>query len=839
MSALETGQEFASLGMHETAEGCFSKAMLYIPLLLSILNTSEGLENTLRNEISLLIFEIYTYRAANASSMKQQALAVQLYSKASDLVSSQMSSDLHFAKGLRVKLIETLIVEAHPLIISRDPLSLSYLRRALDSISTPMCACNQCCQFQVELAGLEAKVLRMLAWAYSTIENDGTAALNCVNKLKELPTMLSQNFTSFLAVKCYCQLNRPDEAETEFLNLCTTDGVAKELYMEAISAVVQLPNGTAILQEAADALLEHFPSDPSLLLHVIHCLLDHSPAKDVNSRYVSADAVVLRVLANDAIMCTKLLLKSDDLNVKKLRDTVYRLLWNRATFHFQAQNYKSSSSFFAAAYQFASPELEQSKVARFCALSHVGLREWERAHEYLDVAEKLKPKCIYSHFIRLKIFLEQNAPNDALKLLQQMILLPDFDIHLLRVTCQEALSCDMLLVAKEALQLLHKEVVRENANKPCDLQESIIMRCLIHVTEKMVISSTPFDGTQQDVISLSSDFTELAKLYTVALGRFRGCSGTEILEKSLIEDKMPLEIDYFAAAAWNLAKKASEKHDYQSCTELFRVSAGFYSLHPRNGVSELKSQKIAFLMAAASAIESWKRNESSSRESDLQVARECLLDCRRVSKALTARLEPQLTMDKSDIFLIMKEVELALISKNSQETLQLLEEASNLPQVSSKNLLSIARLCFEPAVTDTCAGKRALQMALSKATDSDPLSPDAVSWALVVLVQNSLNDEEKLCSYSTALKFISSLRYKDLPEMELLYLATTAWNKGVNHAKLDHINLAKSYMSTALSLAASCKSLQDKIEELKKQYSQLVQRRAVEDLAVEGAASIL
>jgi hypothetical protein len=42
---------------------------------------------------------------------------------------------------------------------------------------------------------------------------------------------------------------------------------------------VQLPNGTAILQEAADALLEHFPSDPSLLLHVIHCLLDHSPDK--------------------------------------------------------------------------------------------------------------------------------------------------------------------------------------------------------------------------------------------------------------------------------------------------------------------------------------------------------------------------------------------------------------------------------------------------------------------------------------------------------------------------------------------------------------------------------
>jgi hypothetical protein len=58
--------------MHETAEGCFSKAMLYVPLLLSVLNNSEGLENTLRNEITLFIFEIHTYRAANASSLKQQ-----------------------------------------------------------------------------------------------------------------------------------------------------------------------------------------------------------------------------------------------------------------------------------------------------------------------------------------------------------------------------------------------------------------------------------------------------------------------------------------------------------------------------------------------------------------------------------------------------------------------------------------------------------------------------------------------------------------------------------------------------------------------------------------------
>lgn len=78
----------------------------------------------------------------------------------------------------------------------------------------------------------------MLAWAYSTIENDGTAALNCVNKLQDLSDKHHDNFTSFLAVKCYCQLNRSHEAETEFLSLCSVDGVPKEMFMELFTVSV-------------------------------------------------------------------------------------------------------------------------------------------------------------------------------------------------------------------------------------------------------------------------------------------------------------------------------------------------------------------------------------------------------------------------------------------------------------------------------------------------------------------------------------------------------------------------------------------------------------------------
>lgn len=67
----QTGQDFAGLGMHESAEGCFSKAMTYIPFLVDILNNSEDLEMGELSDICTFLFELYTDRAGNASTLKQ------------------------------------------------------------------------------------------------------------------------------------------------------------------------------------------------------------------------------------------------------------------------------------------------------------------------------------------------------------------------------------------------------------------------------------------------------------------------------------------------------------------------------------------------------------------------------------------------------------------------------------------------------------------------------------------------------------------------------------------------------------------------------------------------
>lgn len=70
----------------------------------------------------------------------------------------------------------------------------------------------------------------------------------------------------------------------------------------------------------------------------------------------------------------------------------------------------------------------------------------------------------------------------------------------------------------------------------------------------------------------------------------------------------------------------------------------------------LWGSKIAYLMAAASAIDDWKSSDpqESNRNMQLSVAKECLKECRRVSSKLKAMLEPGSLQDKSDIFLVMK-----------------------------------------------------------------------------------------------------------------------------------------------------------------------------------------
>lgn len=109
-----------------------------------------------------------------------------------------------------------------------------------------------------------------------------------------------------------------------------------------------------------------------------------------------------------------------------------------------------------------------------------------------------------------------------------------------KVTCQEALSCEMLHVAKEALHFLHQEVLQQKAGKKCDIEESTIIRCLAHVTEKMIDHSDPskrFPGHQPKG-ETCAPMAELAALYKLALERFTAEGDTAVVNKGPDDETM-------------------------------------------------------------------------------------------------------------------------------------------------------------------------------------------------------------------------------------------------------------------------------------------------------------
>jgi hypothetical protein len=64
-----------------------------------------------------------------------------------------------------------------------------------------------------------------------------------------------------------------------------------------------------------------------------------------------------------------------------------------------------------------------------------------RAHDYLNLAERLNPECHFIHFTRFKVYLEQHDTEKAAQQLKRMISLPDCDIHILRVSGAARHSC--------------------------------------------------------------------------------------------------------------------------------------------------------------------------------------------------------------------------------------------------------------------------------------------------------------------------------------------------------------------------------------------------------------
>jgi hypothetical protein len=155
----------------------------------------------------------------------------------------------------------------------------------------------------------------MLAWGYTSIEINGQRALNCIVHLRQLDQSVEDAVIGYVALKAYIELKKYPEARTEFMGLLTASDVPLAIYLQAITvratvwlhcmngfasiiwmlctavcqfsiphshvlqAIVQIPGGMTSIQEVARAVLERFPTETSILVHIVKCLIDLGPSK--------------------------------------------------------------------------------------------------------------------------------------------------------------------------------------------------------------------------------------------------------------------------------------------------------------------------------------------------------------------------------------------------------------------------------------------------------------------------------------------------------------------------------------------------------------------------------
>ena len=125
------------------------------------------------------------------------------------------------------------------------------------------------------------QVLRMLAHALLEEAGNAPAALNMIHQIRDQrdghQDEHSKHGVCLLAIKALMELNRPDEAATELLQMASCK-VPMDVVLHALQSLLNgVPESFAIspaLQQALHLILEHQQQDMSIRIKVLQLLLE-------------------------------------------------------------------------------------------------------------------------------------------------------------------------------------------------------------------------------------------------------------------------------------------------------------------------------------------------------------------------------------------------------------------------------------------------------------------------------------------------------------------------------------------------------------------------------------
>ncbi|XP_057705745.1 testis-expressed protein 11 isoform X5 [Corythoichthys intestinalis] len=467
----------------------------------------------------------------------------------------------------------------------------------------------------------------------------------------------------------------------------------------------------------------------------------------------------------------------------------------------QAANYSEALQWYNYSLRFfltGEMDSNMAKLQRNRASCFMHLKQLENAKAAIKDAELCEPGSMDTQFSMYCVALQENNMEQAAEVANKMALQCK---DLQASTSEKGTSNLLCLAAQMALENKQQDIATKLLESLCDTckDEALVLnalRCLI----RLVLTSRENSIDEERDESLDV----LMPYLKIALQKLSP-------RPSLTAEQCAEEADWFRKIAWNSALQCESNPE--KMRDFFVLSYRLSQIcRPDRAV--LSAQKTCLLMAVAAALQFCRDSTHADRKQDLSQALEHIALCAELWKTL--RGTGSSFNDTTDKMLLLYEFE-ARVKLNDPSVESLLDSVLERDDLEVKLLETIAALSTEPPAYFPLLSKKALRVALSL-HKKQPQTETAQFRCLHQLINLTLpsgasNMDTHLLleaqDYYEEARALIAATPNGLPEMQILWLLTCAWNTGVELFCLKRYQEAEKWCGLAMSFLRYLGPLKD------------------------------
>ncbi|CAN8265699.1 unnamed protein product [Cochlearia groenlandica] len=600
-----TGLVWHSLKKFDIASDCFERAT-------DILSKIDVAKITDAGEKKLFL-DLNLARSRTAWEIPDRNLAVTLLNRAKNML---------FGSPEHYKSLSNQYLAFGKSSLSRDDDDDCSLNDALRLMNEALDLCEKGMgtaktrEDTMEFTTMRTKILRFIS-AVHLQKGEYESVLKCVKVLRGNGGNDSDGADQHaslpvLAMKAWLGLGRHSEAEKELRGLVGNKDIPETVWVSAVESYFEVV-GTAGAETAKGVflgLLGRCHVSANAALRVAHRVLGESKGGDNGSR-IRAN-VVAQLVSDERVVA---LFASEA--VTKERKAIHTVLWGSASDHFRAKDFETSAEMFEKSMLYIPHDIEntvfRAKGFRVLCLCYLGLSQLDRAHEYIEEAEKLEPNIVCS-FLKFKIYLQKKDHSCAIGQIDAMTSCLDFSPDYLSVSAHEAISYKAYPVVVASLS---KALSFYISGKTMPAAEVMVFRSLVSIL------TNKDTGKETEAL----DFMLQAQSRASKLGTecFFGTGETGKREQN-----------WFAVTSWNIGTRCGKAKKYELCGEFYRLASEFYG-YTDTGESGENATMIckSLILSVTAMIALEKQNKSTLTETQVKLAAELIV---RAGKVLSSSL---------------------------------------------------------------------------------------------------------------------------------------------------------------------------------------------------------